>query len=95
MKAYPLTDGDLSEIGSLRGVETTCFSASTFALGLLVNIFVTTYIATLPQPEFLLWKIGMWALAILTAGLLIAGIYFHMTMNSAIRRLKKQTTFDA
>jgi hypothetical protein len=93
VKAYPITDAELSRIGILRGLSSFFLAFGSILAGLCGTAVASLYLSTMPSEVLLAWKAGAW----MTGGVcvvcyIITGvlIYHGHTETEAI---KSRTSF--
>ena len=93
VKAYPVTDADLAQIGSYRGSATIAYSVATFALGIAINTIVVLKIAVLTALQSSNAQTIIFSSLVLSVVCGGLGLYFGKAAKGSISRIQSETTF--
>lgn len=94
MKAYPLTDGELSHVFGLGNWATVCFSIGTLFLGMAVD--VTKSLAMLngfKESAKIFWEIFSNGCYLASIFLFLFGIILMFIRSGKIKEIKKEAIF--
>jgi hypothetical protein len=95
VKAYPITESELSEIGTLRGLSTFCFSVSSALLGFGGNMFVS-YLSAPSEPirnNSTDWKTGIISALGVALVFLLIGAFLMYKGHTKIADINRETLF--
>jgi hypothetical protein len=93
VKAYPITEAELSEIGTLKGLSTFCFSLSSAAAGFGGNMIVS-FLSASSANDMDEWK-KISILAVIAFAVIFSSIGAYLTYkgNTKIAEIKGQASF--
>lgn len=95
VKAYPVTESELSNLGLLQAGSTACFSLATFLIGIWLNVAQGIALQTgAPATEVAYWT--ALRIAFLIGGLLFAVVGLGLVVfgQHKIRQIKNETAHD-
>jgi hypothetical protein len=93
VKAYPITDAELSRIGLMRGLSSFFLAFGSILAGFCGTAVASLYLSTMPSDVLLAWKAGAWTTggACVVCYIITAVLIYHgHTETSAI---KSRTSF--
>jgi hypothetical protein len=94
VKAYPITESELSELGTLGGFSTLFFSLASALVGFGGNMFLDLYLSSPPPNISPGWKIGMIAVFLIAALFAILGGFLIWKRYTKIGGIKLRTAFS-
>lgn len=96
MRDYPVTEAELDELFAVGLIASLCFFGGTASVGFAVTLFKDLSLAQgVPAETATFWTFARWLS--LAVGMLLwafGGLAF-LFHRSRIRRIKKETTFEA
>jgi hypothetical protein len=93
VKAYPITENELSELGTLGGFAGLFFSLASAFVGFGGNIFLDLYLSPPPSEISAGWKIGMFAVFLTAAIFVILGAILVWKRHTKIDKIKRECIF--
>lgn len=95
MKEYPLTDGEMRELGAVGVVTTLCFAIGTGCLGFALNVSENfAFSQNIPKDVFVFWNTLRTEAFIATVVLYTFGIISIIYTGVRVRKIKRETEHD-
>jgi hypothetical protein len=93
VKAYPITESELSELGTLGGFSALFFSLASALVGFGGNIFLDLFLSSAPSEISPGWKIGIIAVFLISAVFAILGAVLIWKGHTKIGKVKRESAF--
>jgi hypothetical protein len=94
VRAYPITDAELSRIGLLRGLSSFFLAFGSILVGLCGTAVVSLYLSTMPTDMLLAWKVGTWATGSAGVVCYIITVVLMYEGHTETAGIKSRTTFS-